>query len=184
MKLAPNWVKSGDHVDAIWKQDLLRFLGKEFNLKILVETGTCAGSTLFALKDDFDVMYSIEASKYYFDIATKRLSGVNANLWLGDSSKLLGEILSQIRKARILFWLDAHDSGGLTANIGDPLPAEIAAIQNHAPCSVIVIDDYLDTNLQNVTDAGYSLDGWERYYVSGEIVLFRTGMYKLPAFEE
>lgn len=184
MKKCPGWNKPGDNVDGTWKQDLLRFLGKEFQMNILVETGACEGSTIIALQSDFEQIYSIELSEYYYKIAHSRTHLMpNVHLYHGNSAHLMGKILHQIRHPRILFWLDAHSSGGLTADAGDPLPTEIKEIQNHAPNAIVVIDDYQDTTLGNVTEAGISLEGWERHYVSGEIIMFRQGQYVLPELE-
>jgi len=46
MRKAPNYVL-GEAVDGIWKRELLVYLGQEFNLKTLIETGTCDGGTFF-----------------------------------------------------------------------------------------------------------------------------------------
>lgn len=185
MKKAPNWSSPKDPVNGIWKQDLLRYLGEEFDLRILVETGTCEASTIEALHNDFDEIHSIELSLHYYNISKQRTANFkNVHLYQGNSDYLLGEVLFKIRKPRLLFWLDAHSSGGMTANEGDPLPHEIKAILDHAPNSIIVIDDQQDTALNQVASAGISLEGWIRHYISGELILFREGMYTLPTFED
>lgn len=185
MKKAPNWYNNGDPVDGVWKQDLLRFLGKEFNLKILVETGTCEGSTIQAIHNDFDEIHSIELAYYYWDIAKKRIGNLqNVHLYLGNSDYMLEEILLEINNTRLLFWLDAHSSGGLTANEGDPLPHEIAAIKKYAGHSIVVIDDQHNADLAQVIAAGVSLEDWEIHFITGVIIMFRKGWYTLPPFED
>ena len=59
MRGAPGFKQWPDPVDGMWKIELLRYLGKVFDLSILVETGTCEGVTPFFLHDDFRDIYTI-----------------------------------------------------------------------------------------------------------------------------
>lgn len=185
MKTCPHWNRPGDSVNGQWKWELLRYLGKTFNLKTLVETGTCEGSTCRALVDDFTNIYTIELSDYYYDKSTFRLKTFsNIHRFHGDSRTYLPTILSQLKGEPALFWLDAHSSGGLTADAGDPLPEELAMIMKESPASLIVIDDMLDAKLDHVAERGVDLGGWNRHYLTGEVIMHRVGQYSLPPFED
>ena len=181
MKGAPNWTKPGDPVNGVWKQDLLRWLGKLFNLRVLVETGTCEGSTPMALYKDFREIYTIELSDYYYQRSVKRLRGIsNVHISHGNSEKCLEGILNAIPNEPTLFWLDAHSSGGLTADEGDPLGIEIQIIERCRPNALVVIDDLLNCSLDHLN---MDLSKWHREYRTGE-VLMHQGKYKIPQFDK
>lgn len=184
MKKCPNWNSPEDSVSGKWKQDLLRYLGKQFNLDILIETGTCEGATCQALADDFKIIFTIELSDHYYLQSQRRLKNYrNVDLFKGDSRKILPEMLKALNGKKVLFWLDAHSSGGATAQT-DPLAEELAIITEASPNSLIVIDDLKDAELRHVKEAGVSLDGWISQYVTGEIILYKDGNYIIPPFEE
>lgn len=181
MRPAPNWKNSGDSVDGVWKEDLLRYLGTTFGLTILVETGTCEGSTLAKIHKSFEQVHSIELSAYYFRKSVENLTGRdNIHLYQGNSAKLLPGILQSIADVPTLFWLDAHGSGGLTANEGDPLADELKIIMDRRPDSLIVIDDMKDAELLHT---GIDFTGWHKEYRTGEIIMHKGG-YQIPSFEE
>ncbi len=160
---------------------MLRWLGKTFNLQVLVETGTCEGSTPMALHTDFRKIYTIELSDYYFQRSVKRLRGIkNVHISNGNSEKCLEGILNSIVNEPTLFWLDAHSSGGLTADEGDPLATEIQIIQRCRPDALVVIDDMLSAELAHLN---MDLSAWKREYRTGEIIMHMGG-YDIPAFEE
>jgi len=182
MKKAPNYIL-GQAVDGVWKQELLSYLGKRFNLKMLIETGTCDGGTLGAIFQNFDEIHTIELSEYYHNISKERFKNQShINLYLGNSDVVLREILNRIPNNPVLFWLDAHSSGGLTANEGDPLPEEIKAIMELSPDSLIVIDDQSNDLLMNVVEAGIDLTGWTKEFRTGVVILHK-GSYNIPEFE-
>lgn len=182
VRRAPNWEKPGDSVEGIWKEDLLRELGDITGINILIETGTCEGSTIFALRNDFEEIHSIELSPHFFNISTKRLSQFsNISLYQGNSGKLLGALLDDLRNEPTIFWLDAHSSGGLTADEGDPLADELKAIMTKRPDSLVIIDDMADNSLLHTR---LDFTGWIREYRTGEIIMYKEGMYDIPPFEE
>ncbi len=125
------------------KQEALRTFQQKYSLKILVETGTYLGDTLYSLAHDFEQLYSIELSEHYYNLAQKRFSRFgNINLLQGDSGKVLKELVPKL-KSPALFWLDGHYSGGLTAK-GDkecPVYEELTAIFSSPHNHVIFIDD-------------------------------------------
>jgi hypothetical protein len=181
MKSAPGWKTSNDSVSGVWKEDLLRYLGELFNISILVETGTCEGSTILAVHKSFREIYSVELSPYYYAKSLVRLKGINnINLYLGDSAVWLDQILQTISNEPTLFWLDAHSSGGLTANEGNPLTDELKIIMKRRPNALIVIDDMPDATLNHT---GIDFNGWHKEYRTGEILMHK-GEYVIPPFEE
>ncbi len=145
-KAITEWKKAGCPVPpphAI-KQQLVKSFAKKYDIRILVETGTFYGDMIEAMKEMFDSIYSIELSKHYYEKAILRFkSDPNVTLLHGDSGKILGEVMAEIKQP-MLFWLDGHYSSGLTAK-GDqstPIFAELDFILNHHnDRHVILIDD-------------------------------------------
>jgi hypothetical protein len=65
-----------------------------------------------ALKSRFDRVYSIELSeRLYFEAVEKFRADTNVFILHGDSAAVLSEIIPPM-KGPVLFWLDAHYSGG------------------------------------------------------------------------
>ncbi len=78
------------------------------DLKVLVETGTYHADTLYALRNDFDELHSVELSDDYYSLSKFRLSGYShIHLHHGDSAKVLPIIVNTLNRPA-LFWLDAH----------------------------------------------------------------------------
>jgi len=117
---------------------LLVHLKKKYSLTVAVETGTFKGNTTTFFADLFPKVYSVEANKALYRSAKKEFADCdNLTLVHGSSADALPRILSTIRNARALFYLDAH--------WGDdwPLREELQAIaKTHRDRCVIVIDDF------------------------------------------
>jgi len=117
-----------------------------------IETGTYFGNTTLALSDTFKHLHTIEVDPWLFRKAkTKFLKYPQCTCHYGDSSKILPALLDTIDEP-ILYWLDAHYSGGITSH-GDaeiPILMELEAIckHKHIKTSAILIDDarVLDIN--------------------------------------
>ncbi len=126
-----------------FKQKNIKEYAKEYNCKILIETGTYLGDTVNALKNDFDEIFTIELSKDLFEKATKRFNNVSKiHCYQGNSKDILPNILDNINQIPI-FWLDAHYSAGITAK-GDkdtPIIEELKIILSKLNKTVILIDD-------------------------------------------
>lgn len=181
MRAAPNFVQ-GQAVDGYWKQELLIYLGGLFGLKTFIETGTCDGGTLGGVYKYFDHCYSIELSDYYYKRSCERFLDIkNVHLIRGNSAIRLRQLLNDYRvvtKDDILIWLDAHSSGGLTANEGDPLPEEIRTIVELSPDSLVVIDDEPNDNrIKELVN-----DEWQTEYRTGIVFLYKKGNYNIPEF--
>ncbi len=125
------------------KQQLIETFQKKYGYNVLIETGTFLGDMVEAQKDNFKKIYSIELQQDLAEKAKARFLKMNhIRILQGDSSKLLGEILSEVNEPAI-FWLDAHYSGGLTAR-GEkdcPIYAEVDAIFKKNLNHILLIDD-------------------------------------------
>ena len=194
MKGAPNWRKSGDSVDGVWKESLIPWLGKICGLQTLIETGTCQGSMIVACQPHFNQIYSAELSESYYRHSLKRVGHfLNVHLYWGDSRDMLPKMILDAPDEPLLFWLDAHPSGiggcGPTADAGNPLAEEIQLINRDRPDSLVVVDDLPDGDFYFGDDSEGTLvwreilDGWTRDYRTGELILHRGG-YSIPPFED
>lgn len=125
------------------KQQVLRDISQRYGVRVLVETGTYLGDTIYALYNDFDEIYSVELSEHYFNKAKKRFSSYpKIKLVFGDSGEQLFRLVPQLQQPA-LFWLDGHYSAGLTAK-GEkecPVYEELDAIFGARQKHYIVIDD-------------------------------------------
>jgi hypothetical protein len=146
----PRWIRAGCPVPPPYpvKQQKLRDCAREFGLQIFVETGTCHGDTIFALRNEFVQLYSIELCRTYYDLVVRRFRRLpQVHLVLGDSAVELRGILNQIRplNQRQLFWLDGHYSGADSAKgeMETPIFQELDHIlaDPQTLTAVIAIDD-------------------------------------------
>lgn len=140
------WEKKGKPVPPphIVKQRVLKEYSKKYGLRIMVETGTFYGEMVEAMKNNFDLIYSIELSKDLYEYCTKKFKGyINIKLIHGDSGTELGNILDEISQPA-LFWLDGHYSAGVTAKgtKDTPIYEELHHILNSEDRGhIIIIDD-------------------------------------------
>jgi len=148
------WEEKGKPIPApgCFKQKVVMDYGKKFKLKILIETGTYRGEMVYAAKDSFSRIYSIELSRKFYERAKSLFSEYgHITIYLGDSATVLPKILESA-DGPCLFWLDAHYSGGDTAK-GDsdtPIWAELETISRHEMKKhVILIDDARDFSGRN-----------------------------------
>lgn len=125
------------------KQDAIRYYQKKYSINILVETGTFRGEMVYAQRNDFSKIYSIELSEELCRLAQKRLKKYgHIEILQGDSGKMLKQLVEKISEPAI-FWLDGHYSGFETAK-GDyatPVYQELDAIFSTSLNHVILIDD-------------------------------------------
>ena len=133
--------------------------GAAFGLETLIETGTLHGGAIYALKNRFKKLYSIELSRELAATAQHRFhSHPHIKILQGDSGQLLPQLLSGVSQP-CLFWLDGHYSGGVTAqgDLDTPILKEMRTIFDH-PCNdhVILIDD---ARLFDGTDDYPTIDG-------------------------
>jgi hypothetical protein len=144
---------------------LLRDVAKQYDLRVLIETGTYMGETAWALRRDFSRIETIELEPTLARLARirfRRTSNVHAHE--GDSASVLPRILEVLTEPA-LFWLDAHPGTDRSARDAPiPLGAELAAIGRHPVGGhVVLIDDiqYLGTpgypTLAEVAFPGYRI---------------------------
>lgn len=159
------WKKRGRPVPApsCFKQKVVMDYGKRFGLHTLVETGTYRGEMVYAAKDAFSRIYSIELSRKFYERAKSLFSGYgHITIYRGDSSAVLPKILESADEP-CLFWLDAHYSGGDTAKgeSDTPIWAELESIAKHkVKGHVILIDDARDFTGKNGYPTLKELEGF------------------------
>jgi len=118
------------------------FLKKALNLDVFVEGGTYLGGTAKNMSSIFSKVYTIEKSAVMHGKAKQVLKGYsNVSLLKGDTREHLKGILEE--NENILFWLDAHWSGGETYGEEDecPLIEELKEIFEYKKNYLILIDD-------------------------------------------
>jgi hypothetical protein len=107
---------------------------------------------LWACRKYFDRLYSIEFDPELYTVARDRLSSLSyVTILQGDSTAVLPSLLRTL-DSPVLFWLDAHYSGGVTgcADLESPIASELAAIAQHqVKGHVVLIDDAHDFNGTN-----------------------------------
>lgn len=126
------------------KQKVLKGYALEYNLSVLVETGTYKGEMVDALYDHFKEIYSIELSEMYAKKAQRYFRGLKkVKIIQGDSGDVIGELIKEINQPT-LFWLDGHYSADNTARgrKSTPIMDELNHILHAEDLRhVILIDD-------------------------------------------
>jgi hypothetical protein len=139
------WEQNGRPVPPphIVKQKVIKEFQEEFKINILIETGTYKGDMVYAMKNNFKKIYSIELGVDLWKQACKRFKNQkHITILQGDSGKVLVELVSQINE-RALFWLDGHYSSGITSRGEKECPVfeELGSILNAKFNHVLLIDD-------------------------------------------
>jgi hypothetical protein len=140
------WEKSGRPAPPphLVKRQILKRFSDEYELRVLVETGTYYGDMVWAMRDHFDRVYSIELSEELHRKAQDRFKDApNVELICGDSAVELGKLMTRLDRPT-LFWLDGHYSAGVTARGAKdtPIYEELAHILSAPDIGhVIIIDD-------------------------------------------
>ena len=140
------WEETGRAVPPphIIKQRIVSAYASVFAPRILIESGTCFGDMVYAMRDRFERIVSVELNDHLCKQAKRRFrSYPHIEILQGDSGEVLPRILSTVSQP-CLFWLDGHYSEGVTSK-GDtetPVMKELRAILGHAVKDhVILIDD-------------------------------------------
>ena len=139
------WRKEGEKIPPPHelKEEVIKQFNDRYSINTLVETGTFKGEMVFAQKDNFDKIYSIELSRMLYETAKKRLNKYsNVKLYCGDSKDILPEIVKEITQPAI-FWLDGHYSGFETAkgDLATPINRETDIILGSKQNHILLIDD-------------------------------------------
>lgn len=125
------------------KQRVVLEYAQRNHLRVLVETGTYLGDMLAVARPSFRELHSIELDEDLHEWARWRFRHTRRSTCTGDSADVLPEILAAVAEP-CLFWLDAHDSAGITARGASVTPVlrELALIRSHGvPGHVVLIDD-------------------------------------------
>jgi len=109
-----------------------------------VETGTYLGDGVTAaLTAGFKWVKSIELSPILSKQAREKFRGQPVTIYEGDSAVVLGDAVADVKEP-VVFWLDAHFSGGNTAQGQSltPLISELKQLEQHSiKTHTILIDD-------------------------------------------
>lgn len=144
-KQISKWKKQGCPIPpphAVKEALVLEYKNKH-QINILVETGTYLGDMVWAQRQEFEQIYSIELSKELASDATRRFKKYShITIIQGDSGKVMPKLIPEIQD-RAIFWLDAHYAGGTTARGDKDCPAveEIKAIMASDIEHILIVDD-------------------------------------------
>lgn len=167
----PSWRKGSAKV-------VFPYLAKRFGLVDFFETGVGFGDTLIFMQPVFEQCYSIELMDWNYGLAAELFRYTpNVHLFHGDSGIILPELLRSAPQRPSLFWLDAH---GVPGSEDGPLAAEIAAVQETSPDSLIAIDDVGQGTHHGEDLHGIDLKGWVKDYRFGRVMFLHRGHYDIP----
>jgi hypothetical protein len=161
----------------------LRRIIEENNIKIsdydvFIETGIYLGDTLRDLFDNnnfdgIDEIFSIEIEMKYIELSLSRHSILKednrVNIIHGDSYIEIPKIIENRKNKRILFWLDAHFSGGPTGKsqkYGEcPVMGELDSLNILKEKPIIIIDDvtfFIDEEWENgnILSSNHNKNDW------------------------
>jgi hypothetical protein len=136
-------------VGAFWRgipPELLSWGTKELGPgAVAIETGTYLGDGAMLLSEYFIEVFTIEREVTLAKNAIKRFSEIKkVHVLTGSSREVLSDVIPN-RDIPVLFWLDAHFSGGVTAGADDPCPLgfELTTIcgARESKNTIILIDD-------------------------------------------
>lgn len=120
----------------------VEYLKNTLELNTFVEGGTYKGGTAKNMSSKFSKVFTIEKSDVMYEEAKETLKNYkNVTMLKGDTRDHLRSVLH--KHDNILFWLDAHWSGGDTYGEDDecPLIEELEIIFGFDRNQVILIDD-------------------------------------------
>jgi hypothetical protein len=124
--------------------------------KQYIETGTYLGDGIKSVLNSYEYIHSIELSEKWYNHNVEQFkNNNNVKMYLGDSKKILPELLNSINEP-VTIYLDAHYSGGTTA-FGDeetPLLLELEILKNRKYDDIIIIDDCRLLGKTGITGCG------------------------------
>jgi hypothetical protein len=127
----------------IVKQRILVDFAQRYQLATLIETGTYLGDMVWAVRNQFERIHSIELDDRLCTLARERFARFShIRIHHGDSVKVLPGIVRELTSPA-LFWLDGHFSGPDTARgeTDSPVAQELTILLGSARNDVILIDD-------------------------------------------
>lgn len=136
----------GKPSSTIEKHKLVLKLAAQYGIKTMVETGTYLGAMVYATKDFFTKIITIELSEELALNAKQKFEKYpGIQVLQGDSGKVLPTVVPALDSPAI-FWLDGHFSQGITAR-GEkdaPVSEELGAIEKSVQKGIkhiILLDD-------------------------------------------
>lgn len=144
--LFTEWEKRGELIPPVHrvKSNAIAEYGKKYKYDTLIETGTYLGKMIDTQKNNFKKIISIEIDrKFHEDAIEKFKNDKHISFYLGDSGKLLKEIVNGLDQPAV-FWLDAHYNSRSSAKLDKECPIfeEMDAIFGSAKFDhVLLIDD-------------------------------------------
>jgi len=127
-----------------YKVQIVLGYARRFDTPTLIETGTYRGDMVEASRRHFQRIWSVELDVALSEAATARFRPYrNVTIVNGDSSQVLPRIVAD-QPGAILFWLDGHWSGGITARgpLDTPIVGELETVlERPGDNDVILIDD-------------------------------------------
>jgi hypothetical protein len=131
------WGTSKPKVPHLVKQMVIQEYGRKFKLDTLIETGTNYGHMIYAQRNNFRKIYSIELDEQKAKSAQRKFARLgNVAVLQGDSGVVLPKLVPGL-KVPCLFWLDGHEF-----DISTPVKLELAALcQYPVQGHVLLLDD-------------------------------------------
>jgi hypothetical protein len=123
--------------------------------KQYIETGAYLGDGIKSVLNNYELIHSIELSQKWYDYNVEQFKNNNVKMHLGDSKKILPELLNSIHEP-VTIYLDAHYSGG-TTSFGEeetPLLFELEILKNRIYDDIIIIDDCRLLGKTGITGCG------------------------------
>jgi hypothetical protein len=145
-KHARRWQREGWSLPLpdLLKRAILMSAARGFGARILVETGTFRGDTVWTLRDHFQRLFSIEVQPQLAALAASRFANMpHIEIIEGDSASRLADVVPRL-DGPTMFWLDGHYSAGITGRGASDCPVwgELDAIvQGMKHPFLILIDD-------------------------------------------
>jgi len=139
------------------KRAILKTAARDFKARILVETGTFRGDTVWTLRDEFQRIFSIEVQPQLAALAASRFANMpHIEIVEGDSASRLADVVPRLDGAT-MFWLDGHYSAGVTGRgVSDcPVWGELDAIVHGMKHPFLILID--DARCFGTTDGYPSL---------------------------
>ena len=118
--------------DGIFAPAFIKELCDTFHPDVFFETGTFNGKNARLVASYIDHVHTVELSDVMYRQARSSLAHVkNVSLYRGSSPEIITQVATQL-EGHVMFWLDAHYSGGDTALNSDDIsdPDGVTAIRN------------------------------------------------------
>lgn len=157
------------------KHKLVLKIAGQYGIKTMVETGTYLGAMVYATKDFFSKIISIELSDELALNAKQKFEKYpSIEILQGDSGKVLPGVVPNL-KTPAIFWLDGHFSQGITAR-GEkdaPVSEELGAIEKSIQNGIrhiILLDDarlFIESGYQTGYPRLSEVEAWVNAHLPG-----------------